>query len=253
MKITLVQANLHWEDASANLAHFDQLLAPLAPKESDLIILPEMFTTGFSMSPQKLAEPMMGPAMQWMQQKAQALEAVLAGSLIIEEGGKYYNRFVWMPPSGDYLCYDKKHLFTMAQEELHYEAGQEKIIIAYKGWRICPFVCYDLRFPIWNRNRQEERYDLAIYVANWPDKRSAHWRALLQARAIENQAYVAAVNRVGVDGTDLYYSGYSSLIAADGKILFQLKDKEQIKNIKISIDELLAIRKGLPFLKDQAK
>ncbi|WCL80712.1 amidohydrolase [Saprospira sp. CCB-QB6] len=253
MNITLVQADLVWEKPAANLAHFDELLAPLAQAQTDLIILPEMFNTGFSMQPQKLAEPMMGLSMQWMQQKAEAFGAVLAASLIIEEQGKYFNRFVWMPPTGEYKIYDKKHLFSMAQEDMHYEAGQERIIIEYKGWRICPFICYDLRFPAWNRNWEEEQYDLAIYVANWPDKRSAHWRALLQARAIENQVYVAAVNRVGLDGTDLYYSGFSSFIAPDGEILFQSKAVEQIKSIEINIDQLLDIRKKLPFLKDRDK
>lgn len=187
MNITLVQADLVWENPAANLAHFDELLAPLVQTQTDLIILPEMFNTGFSMQPQKLAEPMMGASMQWMQQKAKEFGAVLTASLIIEEEGKYFNRFVWMPPSGEYKVYDKKHLFSMAQEDLYYEAGQKRIIIEYKGWRICPFVCYDLRFPAWNRNWEEEEYDLAIYLANWPDKRSAHWRALLQARAMRTK------------------------------------------------------------------
>jgi omega-amidase len=247
MNITLVQTKLHWENIEANLEMFSQKLQKLP--QTDLIILPEMFTTGFSMNAAALAEPMGGSAIQWMQEQAQQHQAVVTGSLIIEENGNYYNRLIWMRPDGSYQQYDKKHLFTMAKEEETYTAGEEKILIEYKGFKICPFICYDLRFPVWNRNTQD--YDLALYVANWPAKRSYHWRSLLLARAIENQAYIAAVNRVGEDGKGFYYSGDSALIDPAGEILYQKADEEDIFQATISLDHIKEVREKLPFLKDR--
>ncbi len=248
MNITLVQTQLHWENIEANLEMFSQKLQNL-PK-TDLIILPEMFTTGFSMNAAALAEPMdHSTAIQWMKEQAEKHQAVITGSLIIQENGKYYNRLIWMRPDGSFEQYDKKHLFTMAKEEETYTAGEEKVILEYMGFKICPFICYDLRFPVWNRNTED--YDLAIYVANWPDKRSYHWRSLLTARAIENQCYVAAVNRVGEDGKGFYYSGHSSLIDPAGEILYQKADEEAIFQTTLSLTHLKEVREKLPFLKDR--
>ena len=247
MQITLIQSELYWEDIAANLAMFDVKLANIA--STDLIVLPEMFTTGFSMNAAALAEAMDGSAVQWMRKQAAAKNAAITGSLIIQEDGKYYNRLIWMLPDGNYQYYDKRHLFSMAKEEETFTAGDKKLIIEYMGWKICPFICYDLRFPVWNRNQED--YDIAIYVANWPDRRSYHWRSLLVARAIENQCYVIAVNRVGTDGKDFYYSGHSSVIDAAGEILYQQQDLEGIKSMSIDRASLLEIRNRLPFLKDR--
>ena len=247
MNITLVQSELYWEDIEKNLSNFEQKLETV--EQTDLIILPEMFSTGFSMNAASVAETMDGSAINWMRKTAMKKNCALTGSLIIKENGKFYNRLIFMRADGSFEQYDKKHLFTMAKEEETYTAGSEKVFIEYKGWKICPLICYDLRFPIWNRNLED--YDLAIYVANWPDRRSYHWRSLLTARAIENQCYVAAVNRVGSDGKDLYYSGYSSLIDPAGEILYQKADSEDIQQFDISLEHLKEVRTKLPFLKDR--
>jgi predicted amidohydrolase len=247
MNITLVQSELYWEDIEKNLLGFEEKLKNIG--QTDLIILPEMFSTGFSMNAASVAETMDGSAINWMRKTAMKKNCALTGSLIIKENGKLFNRLIFMRADGSFEQYDKKHLFTMAKEEETYAAGTEKIIIEYKGWKICPLICYDLRFPIWNRNLED--YDLAIYVANWPDRRSYHWRSLLTARAIENQCYVAAVNRVGNDGKDLYYSGYSSLIDPAGEILYQRADSEDIQQFDISLEHLKEVRTKLPFLKDR--
>jgi predicted amidohydrolase len=248
LTITLVQSTLHWESIDANLRMFDEKLANI--EDTDVIILPEMFTTGFSMNAESLAETMEGSkAIAWMKEKAQALKAVLTGSLIIKEGAHYYNRLLWVEPNGRQLHYDKKHLFTMAKEDLYFSAGTEKLIIHYKGWKIAPFVCYDLRFPAWNRNLED--YDLAFYVANWPAKRSFHWRSLLTARAIENQAYVVAVNRVGVDGKGFSYSGDSSVLSPIGELLYHQADEEAVFTTTLTKEHLHAMRQQYPFLGDR--
>ena len=247
LHISLLQSELIWEDAQANLNLFDKKINNLEP--TDLIILPEMFCSGFSMNVRRIAQKMDGIAMRWLSQKAQELKVALVGSLAIEESGRYYNRLIWMFPNGHYQYYDKKHLFTMANEQLTYTAGTTKLIIQYKNWKIFPLICYDLRFPIWNRNVQNY-YDLAIYVANWPQKRVAHWKALSLARAIENQAYVVAVNRVGTDAKGFYYSGDSRVIDPAGTILFEQADKEVSAQLRLSKKELEAIRQRLPFLHD---
>jgi len=247
MNITLVQSELYWEDIEKNLLGFEEKLKNIG--QTDLIILPEMFSTGFSMNAASVAETMDGSAINWMRKTAMKKNCALTGSLIIKENGKFFNRLIFMRADGSFEQYDKKHLFTMAKEEETYTAGSEKVFIEYKGWKICPLICYDLRFPIWNRNLED--YDLAIYVANWPDRRSYHWRSLLAARAIENQCYVAAVNRVGNDGKDLYYSGYSSLIDPAGEILYQKADSEDIQQFDISLEHLNEVRTKLPFLKDR--
>jgi len=248
LSITIVQASLQWEDIDANLAFFEKQLEA-ATTYTDLIILPEMFTTGFSMNASQLAEQMEGKSMQWMAEQAKKQDAIVTGSLIIEENGKFYNRLIWMQPDGSHQCYDKRYLFTMAKENLTYEAGTEKLIVEWRGWKICPLICYDLRFPVWSRN--VENYDLLIYVANWPVTRSFHWKTLLQARAIENQAFTIGVNCVGKDGTGYYYTGDSCVLSPSGEWLFQAADRKITHTQSISKDDLMMVRKKLPFLVDQ--
>lgn len=248
LTITLVQSTLYWESVDANLSMFNEKLAKL--KNTDIIILPEMFTTGFSMAVEVLAENMEDSrTIRWMHEKSKELNAVLTGSLIIKEKEQYYNRLLWVEPNGKQLFYDKKHLFSMAKEEQYFAAGNQKLLIEYKGWKIAPFICYDLRFPAWNRNLED--YDLAFYVANWPAKRSFHWRSLLTARAIENQAYVVAVNRVGVDGKGFAYSGDSSVLNPIGELLYHQADQEALFTITLHKSVLEELRKQYPFLGDR--
>lgn len=249
LTVTVVQADLVWEDVQANLKSFSKKIEDLSA-QTDLIILPEMFNTGFSMDPKRLSEEMDGPTMTWMANMADLKHASIAGSLIIQEDGHYFNRFVWMHPGGMYQTYDKRHLFTMAGEHHHYVRGEDRLKIKYKGWRICPMICYDLRFPVWSRNNGF--YDLLIYVANWPDKRAYDWRTLLAARAIENQAYVVGVNRVGIDGNNHHYSGHSAIIDPGWhKVLWQQEEKEAVHTQVLSAKHLLKVREQLPFLADQ--
>lgn len=249
LRITLVQSHLDWHEPTSNLARFTDLVAPLGGK-TDVIILPEMFTTGFTMLPNEVAEPMQGPTVSWMQSSAEQLNAVITGSIVVEENGQYYNRLLWVEPGGRILHYDKRHLFAMAGEADHYEAGSERLIIDYAGWRICPLICYDLRFPVWSRNTQE--IDLLIYVANWPSTRAGDWTTLTQARAIENQCYVAAVNRIGEDANGYPYRGDSTLIdPGPRRVLCQLEGVEAVTTLSLAKSELVAFREGLPFLRDQ--
>ena len=249
LKITLIQSNLIWENAKANLTAFSEKIKLVA--STDLIILPETFSTGFSMDSEKLAEPMNGFSMQWMADMAKESNAVIAGSLILEEGGKIYNRFIWMRPDGTFEKYDKRHLFTMGNEHNHYTKGQENLIVELKGWNICPQICYDLRFPVWSRNNSKNPYDLLIYVANWPEVRITAWEKLLYARAIENQCYVAAVNRIGVEGEGVNCIGNSMLIDSKGDQLWKATDsKEETKTALLSMKELNAFRKKFPVLED---
>ena len=249
LHITLLQTALHWENPSANVALFTQKIAALPA--TDVIVLPEMFSTGFSMNISVLAEEANNsPTLQWMQEQAQQKQAVLTGSLIVKDEGQYYNRLYWVTPEGNVQYYNKKHLFTMAKEEQYYTAGNERCVVEYKNWRIALFVCYDLRFPVWNRNRLEY-YDLAIYVANWPAKRAHHWRSLLLARAIENQAYVAAVNIVGVDGQGFDYSGDSSIIDPAGTLLAYQAQHSAVLSTTLSKEHLATTRQQFPFLQDQ--
>ena len=242
--LTLVQAELAWEDAETNRKHFDAVIDALE-QPTDLIILPEMFTTGFSMAPQRLAETMQGATIDWMREKAAQKNAVITGSLIIEEDDHYYNRLVWARPDGCLTTYNKKHLFRYAGEEKVYTAGKRMKTVELKGWKVRPFICYDLRFPVWLRNLKQA-YDLAIFVANWPARREAHWRSLLQARAIENQAYVAAVNRVGVDGNGYAYSGYSTLIDPMGRRIFEQAQEACHPTLTIPYETLESYRSDFP-------
>jgi omega-amidase len=219
LTVTLVQTHLAWEDIDANLDLFDTRVDGIQGP-TDLIILPEMFSTGFSMRTQALAEEMTGKAVAWMRAKAAEKNAVITGSVMVADGGRYFNRLVWARPHGDPPTYDKRHLFRYAGEEKIFTPGDRHLTTEIKGWRIRPFICYDLRFPIWVRNLNLA-YDLAVFVANWPTRRAAHWRALLRARAIENQAFIAAVNRVGTDGNGSDFSGHSALIDPAGQVLFE--------------------------------
>lgn len=248
LRITTVQSTLHWEDRSANLHMFDEKTRMLKGR-TDLIVLPEMFTTGFSMNAAAVAEKMDGPAVRWMRAKSAQLGAVVAGSLIIEEGGRFFNRLIWMRPDGKLLHYDKRHLFTLAKEHETYMAGRDKLIAEWRGWKICPLICYDLRFPVWSRNAED--YDLLLYVANWPEKRSYHWRQLLIARAIENQAYTVGVNRVGEDGKGLGYTGDTSVIDYSGKVVYCVSGAEDVFTCLLSKEKMSGYREKLNFLGDR--
>jgi omega-amidase len=221
LKISAIQSNLVWEDIDANLSAFENKINSLTSK-SDLIVLPEMFSTGFSMNPNRCAEKPNGKTTLWMQKMARHANSVITGSIVIEENGKYFNRLIWMKPNGNYETYDKKHLFSIAGENEIYTAGTDKLIIELKGWKICPLICYDLRFPVWCKNkyiRNEFEYDLLIFVANWPEIRSHAWNTLLAARAIENMSYLVGVNRVGDDGNKISHSGNTQIIDPKGMII----------------------------------
>ena len=249
MRITLVQSALFWQNAEANRQQFSEKLSGLQG-ETDLVILPEMFTTGFSMDVAGLAEPMDGPSVQWMKATAAALDAALTGSFICAENDRFYNRLVFCYPDGRLEFYDKKHLFGLAGEHEYFASHNKKLVLEWKGFRICPLICYDLRFPVWSRNVLSQPYDLLLYVASWPVRRSHHWRSLLVARAIENQSFVAGVNRVGSDGTGLEYSGDSALIDFSGQQLVQVSGQETLVTSSISLQQLQQYREQLPFLAD---
>lgn len=248
LRVSLLQAELAWEDKAANLQRFGEKIAALPP-DSDLILLPEMFTTGFSMNAPALAESMDGPTMQWLAAQAAGSGAVIAGSFIAREKDRYYNRFVWMRPDGSFDFYDKRHLFAYAGEDKIYTAGEKKLIVTLKGWKICPLICYDLRFPVWSRNT--ENYDLLLYVANFPERRRHAWKSLLLARAIENQVYTIGVNRVGKDGQDIAYSGDSCVVDFEGNLLYELEGVEGTHTIELSAIAQQNFREKFPFLKDR--
>lgn len=243
LTVTLIQTALHWENKEKNLSMFTDKLNTIT-SATDVVLLPEMFTTGFSMQSAALAEDMNGPTVQWMKEQAARLNAVVCGSFIAKENNCYYNRLLWMQPDGTYHTYDKRHLFRMGDEQQHYSAGDKRLLVEWKGWRICPMVCYDLRFPVWVRNRNE--YDVLLFVANWPERRAAHWKLLLQARAVENLSYCLGVNRVGEDGNGIYHSGDSSVFSARGEQLWQQSHEEEIKTITLSKQDLLDYRKVFP-------
>ncbi len=251
IKITVFQAYLFWENVEKNLQNLGLRLSALKEK-TDLILLPEMFNTGFTMNVTRCAEQMDGVTMRWLYETAKKFECMVAGSLIIEEEGKYYNRFVWMSADGSYVHYDKRHLFGMADEDATFTPGNSRIMLQLKGWKICPMVCYDLRFPVWSRN-QEDGYDLLVYIASWPDKRSGHWRALIPARAIENQAFVIGVNRVGHDGNEVYYSGGSMCISPVGDVVYYKPEDEDLYTFTLHPKDLEKAREQFPFLKDADK
>lgn len=251
LKVTTFQAYLFWENIEKNLANLALRLTSLRLK-TDLIVLPEMFNTGFTMNVEKCAEEMDGITMKWMLERAKEYECVVTGSLIIKEDGKYYNRLIWMRPDGTYEKYDKRHLFSLAKEEKTFTAGKEKIIIELKGWKICPMICYDLRFPIWSRNVDKE-YDVLLYVASWPDSRIEHWQKLIPARAIENQSFVIGVNRVGYDGNEIYHPGGSMCISPSGEVVYYKPENEDLFTFTIYPNDLIENRDKFNFLDDADK
>lgn len=246
LQLCLIQTQLAWEDPAANRDHLAQRLANAGT--ADLIILPEMFSTGFSMNSNVLAETMQGDTVTWMTQMANRHEAAICGSLIIVEDGNCYNRFVLAQPSGEIATYDKRHLFRMSTENDHYNPGQARLTLPVGGIRIFPQICYDLRFPVFSRN--DLGFDVMIYVANWPAARREHWRTLLAARAIENQCYVVGVNRIGVDGNGVEYAGDSLAINFDGSILQDLGDADTAANLSLDFAALTAYREQFPAWKD---
>ena len=255
LDITLVQTPLHWEDPEANRQFLGEKIQAL-PDGQDVIVLPEMFTTGFSMNCAHLAEEVNGPTFDWLAQHAERTGAAICGSFLVQEEGDLFNRLVWMNPEGSYEKYDKRHLFTMANEQDHFTAGEERMIVEYGGFKFCPLICYDLRFPVWARNGWDAAsgadYDVLLYVANWPERRSSAWRQLLIARAIENQCYVVGVNRVGLDGNEIPYRGDSTLIDPMGEALVSFEaNEENEKTHAIVQEELARVREKLPFLPDQ--
>ncbi len=257
LTFTIIQTKLFWEDAAANRKMFEEKINSIEQK-TEVVILPEMFSTGFSMHPEKFAETMDGDTINWMKRIASDKKIILTGSLMIKEDDRYYNRLIWMLPNGNCGYYDKRHLFAYGDEHNHYSAGNKRLIASVKGWKINLQVCYDLRFPVWARQNpsgfskieDESEYDVLIYVANWPERRSLAWKTLLQARAIENQCYVIGVNRVGNDGNSVYHSGDSMVIDPLGEILYYKRDEEDIFTIILNQKHLEEIRKKFPFSKD---
>lgn len=247
LKVSTIQAALTWEDHKANLNNFDRLISSLG-KGSDIIVLPEMFSTAYTMKPHKVAQ-FADQTIEWMRNKAASLESVITGSIVAQDNNQYFNRLIWMPPSGKWGMYDKRHLFGMAGEDKVYTPGTSRTIFEYKGWRILPLICYDLRFPVWSR--YQEDYDMLIYVANWPVARVAAWKTLLQARAIENQCYTVGVNRVGEDQNNFRYSGSSCVIDYSGEPIYMASNQEQCAVSVLEKEKQDRFRAKLPFLNDR--
>jgi omega-amidase len=269
LTITTIQTAVQWEDKSANLKGLEERILAI-PEPTELVVLPEMFSTGFSMRPEVLAERMDGPTLAWMQEIAARKKIILTGSIIVEEDDNYYNRLIWMLPNGQYGYYDKRHRFAYAGENEYYTAGHRRLIASVKGWKVLLLVCYDLRFPVWSRQTPprgqepddrelpvkappadpELEYDLLIYVANWPERRSHAWKTLLQARAIENQCFVTGVNRIGDDGNDIYHSGDTMIIDPLGETLYHAAAREEAFTLTLLKDELTRVRQRFPFWQD---
>jgi predicted amidohydrolase len=248
IRITIVQADLQWEDRNSNRRKLESQIAKCG--DTDLIILPEMFTTGFTMNAGPLAETMTGDTIEWMRKISKEKKCVITGSVIVRDGNNVFNRLIWMTETG-HQVYDKRHLFGLANENHTYASGREKIIPVLKGWKILPLICYDLRFPVWSRRSRIENYDLLIYVANWPERRVFAWNHLLIARAIENQSYVAGVNRVGNDGDGVYHSGESAVIDFKGeKISPASKGNEMTETITLKYAPLQKFREQFAFFND---
>lgn len=250
IKFTLVQSDLHWEDVDANLAMFEEKIWRINGA-TDVIVLPEMFNTGFTMAAQKYGEHMNMRTFKWMKQMAEQTGALILGSYIVKVHDRFYNRLLWMEPNGNFKTYDKRHLFRMANEHKTFSAGESLLIGTWKGWKICPLVCYDLRFPIWSRNRWDAEtdklsYDVAVYVANWPTARIDAWDTLLKARAIENLSYVVGVNRLGQDGGGVEHNGHSSVISPKGESIFTNEGAETIHTVELSANALHAFRDRFP-------
>src|SRR5690554_6360477 len=249
LKIALIQTELFWENPKQNRIHFTKKIQSIS-EAVDLMVLPEMFTSGFTMNPEKVAETMFGETVVWMQELALKEQTALVGSVVIKENGYYYNRMLFVHPNGLLETYDKRHTFTLAGEDKAYTAGKDKLLVTYKGWKICPLVCYDLRFPVWSRN--VENYDLIYYVANWPQVRVAAWDALLKARSIENMAYCIGVNRVGEDGNGFPYNGHSAVYDSLGNCLSDgLESDENVYITSLDKNKLIETREKFRFLADK--
>ena len=254
LRITIIQTEIIWENKQENLRSLRSKLEKLCG-ETDLVVLPEMFSTGFSMRPETFAESMNGATIEWMRNIAQTKNVVLTGSLMIKDNNLYFNRLVWILPNGEIGYYDKRHLFGFGKEDEHYTCGKKRLMVSVNGWKINLQVCYDLRFPVWARQNMQENqgnpeYDVLINVANWPEKRSHAWKSLLIARAIENQCYVIGVNRVGYDGKEIYHSGDSMAIGPLGEILFEKSHDECVFTIALDKTQLDDVRNQFPFLRD---
>lgn len=250
LTVSLIQTDIIWEQRNANLQQLEQKINAIA-EPTELIIIPEMFTTGFSMQPEGKAETMEGEAMKWMQKISTQRKAIVTGSLMMSDEGKHFNRLIWMQPNGVYGRYDKRHLFSYAGEQTHFTSGHKRFIGQVKGWKICTQICYDLRFPVWNRMQSPNEYDILLVVANWPAARIAAWDALLRARAIENQCYVLAVNRVGQDENKLEYPGHSMIISPTGEIMYLGKNAEETKTITLQKELIQQTREKFPFANDK--
>jgi predicted amidohydrolase len=248
MKIVLIQSSLTWENPTANRNHFEEKINAIT-EQVDLIVLPEMFTTGFTMNPETVFETMEGETIQWLQSLAKAKNSAITGSLVIMENGNFYNRLVFVFPSGEIKGFDKRHLFALAYEDEFYTSGKEKIIVEYLGWKICPLICYDLRFPVFSRN--VENYDLLIYVANWPKPRINAWDILLKARAVENLCYTIGVNRVGFDDNNFEFDGHSQAVDFLGNYVLEPQEIGGVFIVELNKEKMLETRKKLGFLNDR--
>ena len=248
LNLSLIQSNLFWEDVDKNLLHFEELISTIS--ETNIILLPEMFNTAFCPKSTHLAETMDGKTVSWMKNISKRKDCAIAGTLMVREGEKVFNRLVWISKNGTVNTYDKHHLFSLIKEERYISKGEGRLIVEEDGWKICPLVCYDLRFPVFSRNDVD--YDVLIYLANWPVKRIEAWDTLLNARSIENQCYTIGVNRVGEDGNGITFNGHSKVFDAFGKeILSSTENKEEVLKIEISLDDLKLKRRQMNFLQDR--
>jgi len=248
LNLSLIQSNLVWEDVTANLSHFEELISSI--KDPDIILLPEMFNTSFCPKSKHLAESMEGKTINWMKDISKTKDCAIAGTLMIKESKNIFNRLVWISKKGIVYTYDKHHLFSLIKEEKYITKGKQRIILELEGWKICPLICYDLRFPVFSRNDVE--YDVLIYLANWPVKRIDAWDTLLKARSIENQCYTIGVNRVGEDGNEIPFNGHSKVFDAFGKELFSTtENNEEVLQVEISLDDLKLKRRQMNFLQDR--
>lgn len=250
LRTTAIQSSLFWESKAENLAHFDGLLHQINPDEVDLVVLPEMFTTGFTMNARDCADQPEGETLSWLRKQAQGLEAAITGSVIVEEGNRFFNRLYFVWPEGRFEVYDKRHTFSYAGEDRVFTNGKHRLVVEYRGWKICPLICYDLRFPVWSRNTDE--FDLLIYVANWPASRIEAWDKLLPARAVENICYTIGVNRVGKDENGIGYNGHSVIYDALGRRIGHCDEGEEaLVNALLHKEDLNIIRKKFRFLDDR--
>lgn len=248
MKVTIIQSPLIWENPKQNRSYFEEKINSIS-ENTDLIVLPEMFTSGFTMNPINVAETMQGETVLWLQSLAKAKNCAITGSVVIEENSNFYNRMLFVFPSGEIQFYDKRHLFTLAGEDKVYTAGTQKLIVDYLGWKICPLICYDLRFPVFSRNSED--YDLLIYVASWPKIRINAWDTLIKARAIENMSYAIGVNRIGEDDNGYQYTGHSQVVGFLGEYLVEPNESEAVFSVDLDKEKMMVTRQKLGFLNDR--